>query len=157
LQMDIQIDKARLRQWTDDLSEHCPRSPRQKLGGFVIAARSLDKCRASLLGVNGEYSFWPCSLGAELFGFTGIDPEKFREFVATGATDEEVGEWLAENSKVKDQAKITKWNFTMLDRRISEMDEKAQAYLEQYIEECVPGNRPVYVWLDVYDIEEGRL
>jgi hypothetical protein len=31
-----------------------------------------------------------------------------------------------------------------------------QAYLEDYIEECLPG-RVVYHWFDVYDIEEKRI
>ena len=71
-----------------------PRSPRDTLGGHVITARTLDKCRASLLGMNGEYSYWPCSLAIRVFEFTGITPEQFRDFVATDATDEEVGAWL---------------------------------------------------------------
>ena len=34
-----------------------PRSPRTVLGGYVVAARTLDKCRAVLAGTNGEYHF----------------------------------------------------------------------------------------------------
>ena len=46
-----------------------PRSPRETLGGYVIAARTLDKCRASLAGTLGEYKF-DCPLDNFLFGFT---------------------------------------------------------------------------------------
>jgi len=56
-------------------------------GGFVVAARMLDKARADLLGINGEYNFYPCGLGAFFWKFTGLDAMKFKEFVGTGATD----------------------------------------------------------------------
>ena len=45
----------------------------------------------------------------------------------------------------------------MRDMRISEMDDEAQEYLESYIPKYVPKHRPVYVWFDMYDLEEGRL
>ena len=31
-----------------DLNSEVPRSPRETLGGYVVAARTLDKCRAEL-------------------------------------------------------------------------------------------------------------
>ena len=73
-----------------DLRRQPPPSPHEKLGGHVIAARTLAKCRASLAGVNGEYNFHPCGLSAFLWKFTGITPEQFKDFVATGASDDEV-------------------------------------------------------------------
>ncbi len=45
----------------------------------------------------------------------------------------------------------------MHDMRISEMDDEAQEYLEAYIPKYVPKHLPVYVWFDMYDLEEGRL
>lgn len=32
-----------------------PRSPRETLAGYVLAARAVDKCRAVLVGWEGEY------------------------------------------------------------------------------------------------------
>jgi hypothetical protein len=37
-----------------DLTKDYPRSPRETLSGYVIAARTLDKCRAALAGTVGE-------------------------------------------------------------------------------------------------------
>ena len=67
-----------------DLRKSYPRNPREKLGGYVIAARCVDKCRAFLLNMNGEYNYWPCSLASQWFVFTGITSDRFKEFVATG-------------------------------------------------------------------------
>ena len=40
---------------------------------------------------------------------------------------------------------------------MSDFDLDIQEYLEEYIEKYVPKHRPVYVWFDVYDLEEQRL
>jgi hypothetical protein len=45
----------------------------------------------------------------------------------------------------------------MRDMRLSEMTLQAQEYLEDYIPKFVPSHRPVYVWFDVYDLEEKRM
>src|SRR6516164_8308342 len=92
------MDEQKLRRIARDLRKTPPRSPRQKLGGFVIAARMVDKARADLLGSNGEYNFYPCGLGAYFWRFTGLDAMKFKEFVGTGATDEEVDRCIRENA-----------------------------------------------------------
>lgn len=140
-----------------DLRKDYPRSPREKLGGYVIAARCVDKCRALLLGINGEYSYWPCSLASQWFAFTGITPEQLKAVVATGATDEQIAEWIKETSKVTDANDVLKWNNKLRDTRLSDMSLEAQQYLEDYIPKFVPAHRPVYVWFDVYDLEEKRL
>jgi hypothetical protein len=37
------------------MAKEYPRSPRETLGGYVLAARAVDKCRAVLAGRQGEY------------------------------------------------------------------------------------------------------
>jgi hypothetical protein len=32
-----------------------------------------------------------------------------------------------------------------------------QRFLEDYIPQFLPADRPVYVWFDVYDLEEKRM
>ena len=92
------MNTDKLKQLARDLRKTPPRSPRDTLGGFVMAARMLDKARALLLGINGEYNFYPCGLGAYFWKFTGLDAMNFKDFVATGATDEEVDHWIRQNA-----------------------------------------------------------
>ena len=73
------MNKEKLQSLARDLRKITPRSPRETLGGFVIAARMLDKARADLLGINGEYNFYPCGLGAYFWKFTGLDAAKFKD------------------------------------------------------------------------------
>ena len=58
-----------------------PRSPRETLSGYVIAARTLDKCRATLAGTAGEYHF-DCPLDNFFFAFAEISAESLKNFVA---------------------------------------------------------------------------
>ena len=153
--MNANLEKVR--QLAKDLRVDYPRSPRAKLGGYIIAARHVDKCRAFLLDMHGEYSYWPCSLASQWFAFTGITPEQFKDVVATGATDDDIAQWITGQSKVKDPDEVLKWNNRLRDMRLSDMNLQAQQYLEEYIPKFVPNHRPVYVWFDVYDLEEKRL
>ena len=153
----MKTDLEKVKKLAKDLRKGYPRSPREKLGGYVIAARCVDKCRSFLLGMNGEYNYWPCSLASQWFSFTGITPEQLKDVVATGVTDEKIGEWIKDASKITDTDDVLKWNNAMRDMRLSDMSLQAQQYLEEYIPKVVPKHRPVYVWFDVYDLEEKRL
>lgn len=133
-----------------------PRSPRETLAGYVVAARTLDKCRAALAGTLGEYHF-DCPLDNYFFEFAGITPEAFRDFVATGADDEAVANWIEEHSTQRDRRQVIQWNNDMRGKRLCEMPIELQEFLEGYIPRFIPANRPVYVWFDVYDLEEGRM
>ena len=139
-----------------DLTKEYPRSPRETLAGYVIAARMLDKCRAFVAETAGEYYF-DCPLDNQFLGFTGIGAEQFKAFVATGATDAEVAAWIEQHSKIKERPEIVAWNNKLRATRPCDMPIELQQFLEDYIPKVVPKNRPVYVWFDVYDLEEGRI
>ena len=49
-----------------------PRSPRETLGGYVLAARAVDKCRSVLAGWQGEFHS-NCPLDQRWLGFAEID------------------------------------------------------------------------------------
>lgn len=139
-----------------DLTQDFPRSPRETLGGYVLGARMLDKCRAVTNGTGGEYHY-NCPLDKKILDFTGIDADQFQEFVATGASDEEVGAWIQAHSKVKERGEIVQWNNKLRDLRLSDLPLSLQEYMEDYVAQYVPKGKVVYHWFDVYDYEEGRL
>jgi hypothetical protein len=151
------MNKDKVQQLARDLRKTPPRSPREKLGGFVIAARMLDKARADLLGINGEYNYYPCGLGAYFWKFTGLDAMKFKELVATGASDEEVNKWIRENATQKDAKAVIKWNNEMIGLRICDLSEQVQEYFETYIPQFCHPESKVKFFFDVYDVEEGVL
>jgi len=139
-----------------DLTHEFPRSPRETLAGYVLAARVLDKCRAAIAGTLGEYHF-DCPLDRFFFEFAGINAESFRSFVATGADDEAVAAWIAEHAAPHSRIEVIKWNNRIRETRLGDMPQEIQEFLEGYIHQHLPAGRVVYRWLDVYDIEEKRL
>ncbi len=150
------MNPEQLKLLAPNLTKSYPRSPRDTLAGYVIAARMLDKCRAVLAATAGEYHF-DCPLDNQFLGFTGIGAEQFKTFVGTGASDAEVAAWLEQHSTIKDSAQVVAWNNKLRATRPCDMPIELQQFLEGYIPKVVPKNRPVYVWFDVYDLEEGRI
>ena len=139
-----------------NLCKKFPRSPRATLGGYVIAGRTLDKCRAVIAGTEGEYHF-DCPLDQLFLTFAGISAEDFKTFAATGADDAAVAEWIQANATEHTQEALVQWNNDLRYKRISEMPIELQVYLEGYIAEFIPSDKIVYMWFDVYDIEEHRI
>ena len=90
----------KLRSLARDLRNEEPRPAHEELGGEQYAARALDKCRATLVGLNGEFTFG-CPMDQHFFSETGISQEEFRKFVATGATDQQVAEWIEQHSRTQ--------------------------------------------------------
>ena len=129
---------------------------RATLAGYVIAGRTLDKCRADIAGTAGEYHF-DCPLDQLFFNFAGIRSEKFKDLVATGVDDAAVAAWIETNANKHTKEAVVQWNNDLRDKRISEMPIELQVYLEGYIPEFIPADKIVYHWFDVYDIEEKRI
>jgi hypothetical protein len=137
-------------------SKEYPRSPRETLGGYVLAARAVDKCRAVLAGSEGEYHS-NCPLDQIWLKFAEIDYKEFRSFVASGATDDEIAAWIGQHAKKRPRTEIIAWNNKQRDLRLSDLPPEIQEYMEDYIAQFIPRNRIVYHWFDVYDLEEERL
>lgn len=80
-----------------DLRREEPRDPSEKLAGFEKAARCVDKCRATLVGQHGDF-IYGCPMDRSFLDRAGVGVEEFRQFVATGATDQEVEKWLQQRT-----------------------------------------------------------
>lgn len=91
-----------------NLTQEPPRSPRTRLGHYALAARMADKCRATLHGVAGEYHF-ACPLDQMLFGFKGVQAEDVKSLLASGATDEQLVDWLNSHGLQKTVDEIKVW------------------------------------------------
>ncbi len=139
-----------------DLTKTFPASPRVTLAGYVIAQRCVDKCRSVVAGTAGEYHSG-CPLDMMWLEFVGIPYEDFKAFIATGATDAEVEAFILEKATPRPRVEIIKWNNDFRGKRLSELPDALQEYMEDYVPANLRGNRPVYAFFDIYDIEEERL
>src|ERR1700679_3272723 len=140
-----------------DLTKGFPHSPHAMLGGYVLAKRAVDKCRAELAGTVGEYHF-DCPLDNIFLGFAGLKGPDLRDFVATGADDHAVGEWIEAHAKKQPKIEIIKWNNDLRYKRISELPDNLQEFFEDYIPANVPRDviHHVRYFFDIFDAEEKR-
>jgi len=91
----VSADLEKVRHHARDLRTQEPRGAHEELAGMPMGKRTLDKCRASLLGHEGDFRFG-CPMDEQFFHEAGVSKDEFRNFVATGANDDEVAEWLKE-------------------------------------------------------------
>ena len=140
-----------------DLTKGFPSSAHAMLAGYVLAKRALDKCRAEVAGTAGDYHF-DCPLDNMFFDFAGLKGPAFKEFVATGADDAAVAQWVEKNAKKRERIEIIKWNNDLRYKRISELPDGLQEFMEDYIPQNVPPEviHHIRFFFDIYDAEEKR-
>ncbi len=91
-----------------DLTKEAPRSAYERINGYAILARAIDKGRATIAGTNGEYNF-DCPVDNMLLKFTGLKGEDLKAKLAEGLSDEEIGVWVKEHSIPHTDEEIKAW------------------------------------------------
>lgn len=133
-----------------DLTQNPPRSPRIRLGGFAILARSIDKCRALLSNTIGEYDF-DCELDRMLFDWKGITGDNLKKYIAEGHSDNEIVEWVKKNGVAKSNAEIMKWSDAM-DIFAYEGDDEGIEWLQKQLKRLgLPKDATLFDYLDEDD------
>ena len=135
-----------------DLTQHPPRSTRVRLGGYVILARCLDKCRATLAGRNGEYHY-ACPTDQRFLEFAGIDPDALKAEVKKGGSDSEILAWVNANARHKrEEWEIVQWS-AQQEQRVPADNES-----RDFFNGLVSGAKAVHredirSWFDVLDVD----
>ena len=135
-----------------DLTRHPPRSPRIRLGGYVILPRILDKCRATLAKKNGDYSF-DCPLDQYFLKFAGINPIALRRQVARGLGDGEILAWIQKNQKHRRSGQeIEAWSDFMNRRAPTSIDQRER--MNTYQKTAHADRDDITTWFDVLDLDD---
>ena len=136
-----------------NLTVRPPRSPRTRLGGYVLLPRMLDKCRAELAGTAGEYKYG-CPLDGRVLEFMGIDAEALRAQVATGAGDGEVLAWIERHQRTPRTGwEIAHWS-DFQDRRGPDGDAETLGFFLKYVSELSTVREDLRTWADVLDLDD---
>ena len=135
-----------------DLTQRAPRSPRVRLGGYVILPRMLDKGRATIAGKNGEYHY-NCPLDQHFVNFVGIDAKALEGQLAAGKGDGEILEWIQQNAKIKhtDQ-EIANWSDYQDKRGPSDIE--GYQYFCESLGKNAPKREDVHTWFELLDIDD---
>lgn len=136
-----------------DLTQRPPRSPRCRLGGYVLLPRFLDKGRASLVGKNGDYKY-NCPLDQHFVRFTGIDPEALKAELAAGKGDGEILEWIQQHAAHRRSAwEIRQWS-DFQEHRGPDSDAETLQYFTEAVGNLSLTREDIRSWADLLDLDD---
>ena len=133
-----------------DLTQRPPRSPRLKLGGYVILPRMLDKGRAEIAGKAGEYHF-ACPLDQRLLSFTGLAAEEILNLLKQGKSDTEALAWIRDHAKQNDW-EIFHWSEFHILRVPS--DNESRQHFNETLQKIAPDRDDIATWFDLLDLDD---
>jgi hypothetical protein len=136
-----------------DLTKTYPRSPRAKLAGVAMLARTIDKARAHNAGTPGEYHFG-CGMDKHVLGFLGSDPETFAKKVAELRDEATIEAWAREQLKGKSSAEIEHFNADFAQDGPAPGSDGERFLIG---ERTRLGRGDITTWFDLLDLDEGRL
>lgn len=136
-----------------NLTQRPPRSPRVRLGSYVIFARILDKGRAELAGTAGEY-IYNSPMDRHWFRFTGIAPEALKAEMAAGKGDGELLAWVQENAPHKREAwEIQQWS-AYHNERGPDGDAETLGYFLENVSILSKTREDIKAWFDRLDLDD---
>jgi len=139
-----------------DLTKRPPRSPRCRLGGYAILPRLLDKGRAEIAGLSGEFNF-NAPLDQHIINFLGLDIVALREQLAAGKGDGEILEWINANAKHKRAPwEIEQWS-EFHEHRGPDSDAETLAYFADYVGKFSKTREDIKTYFDVVDLDDHVL
>ena len=135
-----------------DLTQRPPRSPRVRLGGYVILPRMLDKGRATVAGKHGEYHY-ACPLDHRFLDFVGVKPDALKKQLAAGKGDAEILQWIQKNAKRKlTEPEILAWS--SYQEQLAPSDTESREFFHGVHGKIAPKREDIATWFDLLDVDD---
>jgi len=139
-----------------------PRSPKALLGGIAHLGRFIDKIRLRNEGKIQDYNYVTVGFDKRLIDTLQIDPKAFEKRVLAGGTDEELLAWVVAQGKPLSHDEIAQWSQGLLSS--GPKDDAARQRFQRRLQEIatkrgvpVGSLPPVSTWVDVIELDEGRM
>ena len=136
-----------------DLTQRPPRSPRTRLGGYVLLSRMLDKGRATLAGTNGEYNYDSRSTSTSLVS-SALTQKKLLAELKEGKDAGKMLGWIQANAKHQQTPwKIQQWS-AYHDRRGPDSDAETLVFFAEYVAKLSKTREDIKTWADALDLDD---
>ena len=132
-----------------DLTKNFPRSPYDMLAGIVMLPRTIDKCKATIEGRNGEYHYG-CPLDMPVLEFLNVSKKDFMDKVKSLKDDAKIEAWVKE--KLKGKSEIENFNNEMRHKKPE--DKASKQWLDSEKERL--GKDDYFTYFDNLDADEKR-
>jgi hypothetical protein len=135
-----------------DLTLHPPRSPRVRLGGYVMLPRFLDKGRATLAGTAGDYTFG-CPMDQQFLQFTGLKLDAVRRQLKAAKTDAGILSWIQQHAPHRPSpAEIAAWS-ALQEQRVP-TDPDSRAFFNDLHQKAAAHRSDIATWFDLLDLDD---
>ena len=133
-----------------------PRSPYERLGGYVHLPRLIDKARLHRQGLLNGYNYKTVGFDKHLLAFLKLDGDRFEEAANRFEDDAAVLRWVEENSTRHSPEAIEEWNQQMISRHPDTAAKRARFNL--FLKEAGgDGRKDIKTYFDLIEFDEGRL
>ena len=133
-----------------------PRSPYEKLGGYVHLPRLIDKARLHRKGLLNGYNYKTVGFDKHLLAFLKLDGDQFEEVANRFDGDTEVLKWVEENGAKYSAEEIEHWNQEMISRHPDTAAKRAR-FVHFLKEAGGDGRKDIKTYFDLIEFDEGRL
>jgi hypothetical protein len=133
-----------------------PRSPYEKLGGYVHLPRLIDKAKLHRQGLLKGYDYKTTGFDKHLLAFLKLDGDAFEEAVNRLEGDQAILNWVRENGVKHSSEAIEQWNEAMISRHPDTAAKKAR--FAHFLKEAGgDGRQDIRTYFDFIEFDEGRL
>jgi len=132
-----------------------PRSPYEKLGGYVHLPRLIDKARLHRKGLLNGYNYKTVGFDKHLLAFLKIDGDAFEETAHRCDSDAEILEWISAHGIAHSSEEIEHWNQEMIMRHPDTAAKRAR--FTHFLKEAGgDGRKDIKTYFDLIEFDEGR-
>ena len=132
-----------------------PRSPYERLGGYVHLPRLIDKAKLHRQGLLNGYNYKTVGFDKHLLAFLKLDPDAFEEAAGQLETDAAILQWVEQNGLKHTPEEIEEWNQHMISRHPDSAVKKAR-FLHFLKEAGGEGRSDIRTYFDLIEFDEGR-
>lgn len=132
-----------------------PRSPYERLGGYVHLPRLIDKAKLHRQGLLDGYNYKTVGFDQHLLAFLKLDPDAFEEAANRLENDEAVLHWITEHGAKHSADEIEQWNQAMISRQPDNAEKKAR-FLHFLKEAGGEKRTDIRTYFDLIEFDEGR-
>jgi Domain of unknown function (DUF5069) len=133
-----------------------PRSPYEKLGGYVHLPRLIDKARLHGKGLLNGYNYKTVGFDKHLLAFLKIDGDSFEEAANRLDDDAAILDWIEHNGVKHSPSEIDEWNEAMTTRHPDTAAKRAR-FIHFLKEAGGEGRKDIRTYFDLIEFDEGRL
>ncbi len=133
-----------------------PRSPYEKLGGYVHLPRLIDKARLHRKGLLDGYNYKTVGFDKHLLAFLKIDGDALEEIAHNLDEDADILDWVRQNGVQNSPEAIEQWNQAMISRHPDTAAKKAR-FLNFLKQAGGEGRKDIQTYFDLIEFDEGRL